>query len=333
VADSARQDVEAIADSLADGTSTLAEGLQASTDKALQGRWSELFQDALDATAAASSSMMPKLLSALVVLLLFYALYRLLAMILRRVLHRSHRVDDSLQNLTMRTFQMAAFAFIGITVLGQFGINVTALLAGLSIAGLAVGLAAKDTLENFIAGITIFVDKPFRIGDSIEVAETYGFVVQISMRSTRIRTLNNEIMVMPNVMMINQKLINHTMLGTLRVDVPFGIAYKEYPQQAREVVLKITGGDERLSTEFPPRVMVTQLGNSSVDMVLFLYLRDPALEVPIRMEYVEKVREALREAGIEIPFPHLQLFMDEAKAFAPGGVPGPTKALPERSGQ
>lgn len=293
----------------------LAQDFQQSAEKAIQGRWAEVFEDVSRQLSEAWADMVPRLVSALFVLVLFYAAYRLLRLVLHRVFQRSSRVDSALEGLLMKTLRIVAVAFIVISVLGQFGINVTALLAGLSIVGLAVGLAAKDTLENFISGVTIFVDRPFRVGDSIEIEGIYGFVEEISMRSTRIRTLNNEMLVMPNLMMINQKLLNHTMHGTLRVQIPFGIAYKEFPQEARDVVLKITEGDDRLSSDYPPRVAVTQLNNSSVDMVLFLYLKDPRLEVPVKLDYVERVREALREADIEIPFPHLQLFVDEAKAF------------------
>ncbi len=83
----------------------------------------------------------------------------------------------------------------------------------------------------------------------------------------------------------------------------------------RRVVLRLTEGDERLHPDHPPSVVVTRLNDSSVDMVLRLYIRNAHDAVPMKFEYTEKIREALRAAGIEIPFPHRQLFIDEAKAF------------------
>ncbi|MDX1532126.1 MAG: mechanosensitive ion channel, partial [Rhodothermales bacterium] len=192
----------------------------------------------------------------------------------------------------------------------------------------------RDTLENFISGITILLDQPFRVGDNLVVEDTFGTVEEITLRSTRIRTLNNEVAVLPNSQMIQQKVVNHSLLGVLRVVVPFGIAYKEYPQQAREVALKTTEGDRRLHPDYPPSVVVTQLNDSSVDMELRLFLKDPKLEIPVRFEYIEKVREALRAADIEIPFPHLQLFVDEAKAFEGTRLlepPGPGPEGPPRA--
>jgi len=213
-----------------------------------------------------------------------------------------------------------AWMFILVMVLAQFGVNISALIAGLSIAGIAVGFAAKDSLENFISGITIMIDRPFRVGDQVVVDGTYGTIEHITLRSTRLRTLNNEVMVMPNVSMINQKLINNSLHGLLRVDILFGIAYKESPREARDVVIKLPQGDDRILQEPAPTVVVTDLGDSSVNMALRLFIRDTSLEVPIRFEYTEKVFNALKAADIEIPFPHLQLFIDEAKGLQDIGM-------------
>lgn len=268
-----------------------------------------------DGLANLALAFLPRLLSAFFVLVLLYIVYRTLGTLLRKMLSRGKKVDAGLRNLLIKTYRVVALTLIAIMVVAQLGVNVTALLAGLSIAGIAIGFAAQDTVQNFISGVTILMDRPFRIGHFIEVEGIYGTVEEITLRSTRLRTLNHQIMVLPNVQMINQKLINHTMLGVVRIEVPFGIAYKEYPEQAREVVMTLTEGDARLHPDYPPSVVVAGLNASSVDMTLRLFLKDPQLEIPVRYEYTEKIREALREADIEIPFPHLQLFIDEAKAF------------------
>ena len=263
------------------------------------------------------STMLPGLLKALVLFIVLYLMFRVVRSILGKILRRSKKVDSGLESLLMKTFSMLAWVLIVIMVLDQFGIDVTALLAGLSIIGLAVSFAAKDSLENFISGITILIDRPFRGGDQIVVDGTYGTVEEITLRSTRLRTLNNEMMVMPNMLMINQKVINHSLLGILRVEVQFGIAYKESTQAARAVILNLVKGDQRISSQYVPQVVVTGLGDSSVDMVLRFYIADSSLEVPMQAEYYEKVFVALKGAGIEIPFPHLQLFIDEAKGLLP----------------
>lgn len=296
------------------------------------GEW-ELFLSTLyERLAELVANLVPKLGAALLIFLLFYIVYRILYKLIRRVLKGSKRVDVGLEALLTKSYRVMAMVFITVMVLDQLGLNVAALLAGLSIAGIAIGFAARDTLENFISGIAILMDRPFRIGDNVEVDGTFGTIEEITLRSTRLRTLNNQIMVMPNIQMINQKLINHTMLNTLRVEIMFGIAYKEYPQQAREVVLKLTEGDDRLHEDYQPQVVVLGLNDSSVDMSLRLFLKNPKLEIPVRFDYIEKVREALREADIEIPFPHLQLFVDEAKALENSFLMQPSLPLPKSGG-
>ena len=316
----ARADSLAQADSLAaadtvDALTQLNREIGEAGGLLMAGEWEAFVDKVYDGLAGLVVEMIPKLFGAIFAFLIFYVIYRVLRTLLYRLLRRSKRIDSGLDNLLMQTFRLSMLAFIGIMVLAQLGFNVAALLAGLGIAGIAIGFAARDTLENFISGITILLDRPFRIGDNIVVEGIFGTVEEITLRSTRLRTLNNEIMVMPNTHMINQRVVNHTMVSPLRVEVKFGIAYKEFPQQAREVVLGLTEGDERLDDNYTPQVVVTGLNDSSVDMALRIYLKNPKLEVPVRFEYVERIREALREADIEIPFPHLQLYIDEAKAF------------------
>lgn len=281
----------------------------------LDGNWGALYDHLANGVFHLTGLFLERGLQAFAAFLLLYMIYRLLATTLFRVLDRSPNIEPGLQSVLLKTFRVVTLIFIGTIVLDQLGLNVTVLIGGLSIAGVIAGFAARDSLENFISGITILVDKPFQVGDYIEIGDEYGEVDEITLRSTRILTVRNEVMVLPNSHMITQELINHSKRGVLRVDIPFGIAYKEYPEEARDVVRSLPEGDDRVFSEPPPSVVVTSMSDSSVDMALRFYIRTPSKEVPIRWEYTEKVREALREADIEIPFPHRQLFLDEAKAL------------------
>jgi len=291
----------------------------------LNGNWDGLYELLSSGLVHLTGLFLERGLQAFAAFLLLYVLYRLLATALFRVLDQSESIEPGLQSVLLKTFRVVTLLFIGIIVLDQLGLNVTVLIGGLSIAGVIAGFAARDSLENFISGITILVDKPFQVGDYIEIDDEYGQVDEITLRSTRIRTVRNEIIVLPNLEMITQQVINHTKRNVLRIDVDFGIAYKEYPEEAREVVLPLVEDDDRIFSEPSPSVVVTSMNDSSVDMALRFYVRDPSQEVPIRWEYTEKVREALREADIEIPFPHRQLFLDEAKALQGSKLLSPVK--------
>ncbi|MEM6325554.1 MAG: mechanosensitive ion channel family protein [Bacteroidota bacterium] len=314
----------ATADSLTEADTTAAivsetEGIGAAT-RALETAADEVARGNFEAAAEIAWSTLltftlESLIPAILVGFAFYVGYRLVHGILRRALGRSHRIDTGVQQLILRVLRIVFVAFAAVTVLGELGIAVAPLIAGLGIAGLAIGFAAQDTIQNLIAGVTILVDRPFRVGDNIELQDTFGTVEEITLRTTRVRTLNHQIAILPNARVIEEKILNHSMHRALRVVIPFGIAYKESPQDAREVVLALTEGDARLHPDFPPRAVVTNLNDSSVDMELRVHLKDAKLEVPVGFEYREKVFEALKAADIEIPFPHLQLFVDEAKAF------------------
>ena len=290
----------------------------------LAGNWEGLYDHLTDGALYLSGLFAERGLQALAALLLLYAIYRVLYLPLERALDRSDSIGLGLQSLLLKTFRVVTFFFIGTVVLDQLGVNIAVLIGGIGIAGIVAGFAARDSLENFIAGVTVLVDKPFGVGDYIKVNDQYGQVDEITLRSTRLRTVRNRIMVLPNTEMIKEKVMNHTKQNVLRLDIPFGIAYKERPDEAREALLPIVEDDDRILSDPSPTAVVTEMDDSSVNMLLRFYLRDPSQEVPMRWEYTEKVRETLRDADIEIPFPHRQLFLDEAEAFEGTDLLAPT---------
>lgn len=313
-----------VGDSVGQSLTQLGESVSRTGRLLLEGEWSAAFMGMWDGAVDWILGNVPNLLSAIFVGLVFYGFYRFFYRVTQRVLHRSSHVEAGLENLLMKLLSVAGIGFILIIVLSQLGFNVTALIAGLGIAGLALGFAAQDTLANFIAGVTILLDRPFKVGDWIEIDATYGQVAELTLRSTRVRTLGNRTLVIPNTTMINHSLTNYSNDGRkagLRVDVRFGIAYKERPAEAREVVLPLAHDDDRVMSSPPPDVVVTELADSSVNMAFRVWIYDPGNEYAVRFHYTERIREALREADIEIPFPHLQLFIDETKGLTGEDAP------------
>jgi small conductance mechanosensitive channel len=303
-------------DSISDALTTLGEGVSSAGRLLLQGEWEALGTRVVDGTLQMGAHLAPKLLSALFVAVFFYVLYRVILGMASRIMDRSPQVSAGMQAIGIRTFRVLGLGFVGVMTLSQLGVEVSAILAGFGIAGLAVGFAAKDSLGNFISGVTILLDRPFQVGDWVEVEnDIYGQVQELTLRSTRILTKNREIVVIPNDQMVNQAVWNHSTMGAYRVDVDFGIAYKEDVDRAREVVMALPEGDDRLATNRSADVVMTKMNDSSVDFQLRLWVTDAGLARPLRFAYTEKIRKALAEADIEIPFPHLQLFVDEAKGL------------------
>ncbi|CAN5182928.1 hypothetical protein BH18GEM1_BH18GEM1_13430 [soil metagenome] len=260
-----------------------------------------------------------KLLVAVIVLIIFAGIYRVAVTAIRPIFERS-RVEEDAASLLLTILKYALLGFGLILALDQMGFNVMSLVAGLGIAGLALGFAAKDSLANFIAGITILWDRPFRVGDRVEIDGEFGQVKRITLRSTRIHTNDNRVVIIPNQSVANNKVINHTMQASLRLDLPFGIAYKEDIDQARAVVLTLTEDDDRIRERPAPVVLLTEMAESSINCELRFWLKNPHLEVPIEFEYREMIKKALDGAGIEIPFPHLSLYVEKVVAV-PGRPP------------
>jgi small conductance mechanosensitive channel len=259
------------------------------------------------------SAFLPDLLAALAILFAFWLGYRISRRPLRLILQRANFHENLIKLLIDNLYKSILLFFSIVMAGGQIGINVGAMLAGFGVAGIAIGFAAQDSLANTIAGFLIFWDKPFELGDWITVAEQYGQVTDITLRSTRIRTLNNTYVVLPNKSIIEQVLVNHTKHGATRIEVPVGIAYKEYIPDARNVILKkIEELDIGLKNPAPD-VVVTQLGSSSVDMIVRIWIEDAKDEKAVFYRVMEESKLALDAAGIEIPFHHLQLFIDNVE--------------------
>jgi len=258
-------------------------------------------------------AFLPRVLVAVLVLTAFWIGFRLARRPLHAVLERM-RLEKALVDLLVdRVFRFGLYVFGVVMALGQLGVDVTAALAGIGVAGIAIGFAAQDSLSNVIAGFLIFLDKPFKVGDWVTVSDQYGMVSEITMRTTRIRTNNNTYVVIPNKNIIDEVLVNHSKHGETRIDVPVGIAYKEDVGRAREVLLAAAARVEHVISDPAPAVAVVGLGASSVDLQVRVWIAEAAREKPVYASVVEQSKRALDEAGIEIPFPHLQLFVEQVE--------------------
>lgn len=256
---------------------------------------------------------LPKLAAATIVLFAFWLLVKLTRPTLRAMLRRADFSSALIHLLVDNVYRFSVLVLALVMAASQLGIDVGAALAGIGVVGIAVGFAAQDAVANTIAGFLIFWDKPFLVGHMITTQDEYGEVTDITMRTTRFRTQNNTFVVIPNRKIIEDRLVNHTMFGESRVDVPVGIAYKEDVRQARQVILEAVRPLDGISEEPAPTVVVTELGDSSVNLSVRVWVSEPKDERPVFFRTLEACKIALDDAGIEIPFPHLQLFVDDVK--------------------
>lgn len=269
----------------------------------------------VDLTALTTKAFgyIPGIIAGLIIFIGSWAVLRVTRNPAKRALERAGLAPALIRLLVDSLLSYTVMAFALVMALGQLNVDVTAAVAGLGIAGVAIGFAAQDSVANVISGFLIFLDKPFQAGDWVDVVDHQGRVVEITLRSTRIRTPSNTYVVIPNKMIIDQVLVNHSKHGETRLNIPIGIAYKEYIPQAREVLLGALSTVEHVLPEPAPTVVVMECGDSSINLEMRPWIGDANHGAPVTAAVMEAAKLALDEAGIEIPFPHLQLFVDEVK--------------------
>ncbi|MCK4772863.1 MAG: mechanosensitive ion channel [Candidatus Latescibacteria bacterium] len=215
------------------------------------------------------------------------------------------RVDDEIIPLIKRIFQIIAWVVAAIIVFDHFGISVSSLVVTLGAGSLAIALAAQETLSNMIAGFVLFVDRPFRVGDRILLENaTKGDVVEIGLRSTKILTFENTIMVVPNAQIVKEKVTNLSYPDPkIRVMVDFGVAYGTDLEEVKKIVLGVAKEHPKILEDPEPRVYFIDFGDSSLNMRLVSRTADYKEQWITAEEIRMGIWGAFREDGIEIPFP------------------------------
>lgn len=250
----------------------------------------------------------------------FFVGWLVLARLMKEAIGR-YGMDPSIRQLIENLFAVLMVTFAVVAILAQFGFDVLSIVAGLGIVGIAVGFAAQSTLSNFIAGITLLIERPFRIGDWVSINGQDGKVVKIALRTTWLRTRDNIFTMIPNDSVASSDIVNYSAEGATRLNIPVGIAYKESARAAREVIMPVLLSHPEVlkGGAMEPRVVMKSLGDSSVDLEVKIWITPDNLDVQPRImaDVLEQIKEALDAAGIEIPFPHLQLFIDDAKGLKP----------------
>nr|WP_089870084.1 mechanosensitive ion channel family protein [Halogranum rubrum] len=197
----------------------------------------------------------------------------------------------------------AAFAFAG------FGNILTALATVAAAATLAIGFAMQDVIANFVAGVFIFTDRPFRIGDWIEWDGNSGIVEDISFRVTRVRTFDNELLTVPNSQLTDGVVKNPVAKNKLRLKFVFGIGYGDDIDKATDIIVEEAERHPDILDEPEPSVRLNELADSYVGLQSRFWISNPSRAdfVKTRAEYVKSVKERFDAEDIEIPFPQRDL--------------------------
>jgi len=195
---------------------------------------------------------------------------------------------------------------IGVAGYGDFLQSLATVAAA---ATLAIGFAMQDVIANFVAGVFIYADRPFRIGDWIEWDDHSGIVEDISFRVTRVRTFDNELLTVPNSHLTDGVIKNPVAKDTLRLQFTFGIGYDDDVDQATDIIIDEAERHPNILTDPAPSVRLTELADSSVGLRSRIWIDNPSRAdfVKIRSEYVKNVKEQFDDTGIDIPYPQRDL--------------------------
>ena len=189
-----------------------------------------------------------------------------------------------------------------LTMLALLGVPIQALLTGVALVVIILAIALRESLGNFAATIIFVLFKPFRVGDLIETVNTMGVVQEIELFNTVMDSFDNKVHIFPNGLIQSNGIANLSKRGTIRVDLLFGISYSDDMQLAKQVLSDLLTEDVRVQQDPPPRVFVAALGESSVDIAAWPFVR-PKHYLDFRFDIIEQGKLRLEEAGITIPFP------------------------------
>jgi small conductance mechanosensitive channel len=255
------------------------------------------WQSTIDQIVRMGLAFIPRLLVALLLFAVFYVIFR----IVRKLAMTSAKaagLDESIRDMLARMIKVIILGFGLVIACNQVGIEIAALLTGVSIIGLAVGFAAQESISNFIAGVMIFLDKPFKVGDWIEVDGHTGQVKRVTFRSTRLSDVMGNIVVFPNTSMLNRKLVNKSSSPKTRVAVTIPIPADKDIAEARRVLLADVANDPRVERHPEPEVSVKGISLAEQFILLHFWITEERYEDAMTYEFLERAKRALDSAGL-----------------------------------
>ncbi len=237
--------------------------------------------------------------------------------------HTESELDDVLMPFLGKSIGVTVFILATLMAISSMGIEITPLIATMGVGGIAVALAAQELLSNVFGAISILSDRPYKVGDRIAMTDgLIGDVVEIGLRSTRVKTLDGRITVIPNADISKSMVINYSQPDQkLRYNIKVGISYSADVEKASRILLEIAGTTKGVLKEPAPSVYITDLGNFSVNLLMQVWLEDYKLtwEVPDQI-YRDTLKRFAAEK-IDIPYPTTSIIVDRpgitVEAFNP----------------
>ena len=252
------------------------------------------------------------LVAALAVFIIGRWVARALTNGLRRMCERGG-LDTTLAAFFGSVFYIGLMVVIILTALGVLGVPTTNFLAILGAAGLAIGLALKDSLSNFAAGFMLVFFRPFKAGDFIEAAGTAGTVDSIRIFNTVLKTPDNRVITVPNSLIYADTITNYSSESTRRVDLVIGISYDDDIKKAFQIIHDLMSEDDRILKDPEPGLLLLELGASSVDLAVRPWVASSDYWT-VRSDLLRDIKLSLEAAGLSIPYPQQDVHLNSPVA-------------------
>jgi len=254
------------------------------------------------------------IIGALLIFIVGQWLARKIANLLAKFMEKNN-VDLTLVNFLKNLTYYTLVVLVVVAAVGRLGVNTTSFLTIIGAAGLAIGLALKDSLSNFAAGVMLVLFKPFTIGDVVSTAGITAKVEKITIFNTLFCTADNQLVIVPNNKIISDIITNINAKDTRRIDLVVGIGYSDDMAKTKDILERLAQEDPRILTDPAPAVAVAELADSSVNLVFRPWVKTGDYWA-VRCDLTENIKNALDEAGISIPFPQqdVHLFVEKEEA-------------------
>ena len=248
-----------------------------------------------------------KLIAAILIFFIGKWLAGKLSRLITKLLQKNN-VDITLINFLENIIYYTLLVVVVIAVAGQLGINTTSFLTIVGAAGLAIGLALKDSLSNFASGVMLIMFRPFSVGDFVDVGGVTGNVVSIALFNTILNTPDNQKVIVPNSAITSNVITNVTANHTRRVDLVIGISYDDDIKKAKEVLQKVLQEEDRVLDTPKTNIAVSELGDSSVNFVVRPWVKTSEYW-NVYFALTEKIKIAFDQEGISFPYPQQDVHM------------------------
>jgi small-conductance mechanosensitive channel len=258
-----------------------------------------------DFTAFFSYDFTKKGIYGLTILVIGYLVVKVFVIIIGKM--AKHHLSPQSNMILKKIVTYTGVFFLLVFALQQFGLKMSALLGAAGILGVALGFASQTSVSNIISGLFLIGEKPFAVGDLVQIGDKEGIILSIDLLSIKLRTFNNKYIRIPNENIIKTEVINITKFPIRRLDIILGVSYKENITRVLEVLKDIADKNPLVLDEPPPFIIFKEFGDSSLNIKFGVWVtREQYFD--LKKKIMIEIKERFDNEGIEIPFPHRTIY-------------------------